>query len=159
MNNLLIGFQTINSNPSFSSKVMGKAVKSQIYHSELIFKGHVPERFSAWSDFGTGFRPSSPESVGDISKWIFFDLGTAHYQAALAFSESQVGKGYDFKSAVNQVMNRKNLNTPDRWYCSEVCHAALRYAGVPLLDIPSNKVLPPMLFTMFNSLYYPQIIR
>ncbi len=159
MNKLLIGFQTVQSNPSFSSKVMGRAVGSQIYHSELIFTGHVPDRFSAWSDFGTGFRPSTKESIGNLKDWYFFDLGTAYYHSALDFAESQQGKGYDLKSAVNEVLSRKNLNSPDRWYCSEVCHAALKYAGMPLLDVPSNTVLPPMLYTMIKSFDYPLITR
>lgn len=159
MSNLLVGFQSVKSMPSLKRSLMGKALHSEFYHVELIFKGHVPERFSAWSDFGTGFRSLTAESVGDLSKWLFFDLGTPYYEAALQFANSQDGKSYDLKSAVNQTFNRPVADQYDSWYCSEVVYATLRFAGMPLLELPASSVLPPLLYQLIESFNYPTIAQ
>ena len=154
MSRLIVGFQTVKSKPTFTNMLMGKKMRSNVYHSELIFEGHEPPRFSAWSDFGTGFRDATKANVGNVDEWIFYDLGTAYYQSAFRFAESQAGKGYDLKTAVYEAFNRevKGLN-PDTWYCSEVTYAALKFAGVPLLQYDPSAVLPPLLFDLISSLY------
>lgn len=159
MSNLLIGFQSVKSKPSLKRSIMGKVLGSEFFHCEMIFQGNIPERFSAWSDFGTGFRSLTAESVGDLNKWIFFDLGTPYYQAALQFANSQDGKGYDLKSAVNQSLKRTVADQYNSWYCSEVVYAALRFAGMPLLEMPASSVLPPTLYQLIESFNYSTIAQ
>ncbi len=159
MSNLLIGFQSVKSKPSLKRSFMGKILGSEFYHCELIFQGNIPERFSAWSDFGTGFRSLTPESVGNLDKWIFFDLGTPYYEVALQFANSQDGKDYDLKSAVNQSLSRPVADQYNAWYCSEVVYAALRFAGMPLLETSPSSVLPPMLYQLIESFNYPTIAQ
>jgi uncharacterized protein YycO len=62
-----------------------------------------------------------------------------------AFLVNQIGKGYDYKSVLRFISRRKG-GEPDRWFCSELVYAAIRYAGVDLfLRCEPWRVSPGML--------------
>jgi len=55
-----------------------------------------------------------------------------------AWCERRVGRKYDFKGIFGFVFG-KNFQDPIKWYCSEICAAALRCNGV--FDFP-HKISP-----------------
>lgn len=57
------------------------------------------------------------------------------------FALAQVGKGYDY-AGIAGFLARKDLQTADRWFCSELVSAAFWSAGIPLLRREPHKVAP-----------------
>lgn len=79
-----------------------------------MFRGVVETSFAHWM-----LRyPSSEEVQIDCPAPI----------AAMQFTRSQIGKGYDYLGAFG-VPWRSPWHSEDRWYCSELVEAALQHGG------------------------------
>jgi hypothetical protein len=66
--------------------------------------------------------------------------------AAEDFLHKQVGKKYDLRPVISGFVLRLNRNNPDKWFCSELVHAAARAGGLSLLKrVPDHKVSPTLL--------------
>ncbi len=75
-----------------------------------------------------------------------FDVQDVDRAAVHMFLAEQVGKKYDLAAVVRGFTFRVMRDDPDRWFCSELIHAAARSAGLPLLDrVPDWKVHPTLL--------------
>jgi uncharacterized protein YycO len=63
----------------------------------------------------------------------------------IAFCTEQLGKGYDYFAIIGFVL-RRNYDSMERWFCSELVHEACKNAGVILIDnVESYKVDPTLL--------------
>jgi len=63
-----------------------------------------------------------------------------------SFLLSKVGRKYDFKAVLRGFTFHLNRDNPDKWFCSELCHAAAVAGGLPLLSrIPDWKIDPTKL--------------
>lgn len=101
-------------------------------------------------------NPGSIHTPGtEIDVFDFCGAGIpACHSAAETFLHKQIGKGYDFRPVISGFMLRLNRNNPNKWFCSELCHAAARAGGLSLLErIPDRKIPPTMLS------YSPRLIR
>lgn len=61
------------------------------------------------------------------------------------FLRAQVGLGYDYLAILGFIVRSNRLHRRNRWFCSELVAEAYRVAGLPLVNLPSNKVYPGML--------------
>ena len=85
------------------------------------------------SEQGYGVR----RRVFDDSEWAdrfaVDGMTAAQWDAAFKFAENEIGCGYDYRS-VARFLTRRTAGSPTRWFCSELVFAALRVAGVKLLN-------------------------
>ena len=74
-------------------------------------------------------------------------LSMSEGQKAINFAHEQIGKGYDFLSIARfLIRSQSRRKESGRWFCSELVFAALRKAGVDLLErIEPCDVSPGML--------------
>lgn len=111
-------------------KVFDKLIRwwtgSRYSHCELLFEDGSMISADSWGykkvRYTTGYNPDNwdkltismqPERVKILREWC----------------DRQVGKGYDWTGVVRFVLPFvPQLNS--RWFCSELCGAALRYVGV-----------------------------
>lgn len=64
---------------------------------------------------------------------------------AAQWAQMQIGKKYDF-SGVFRFVTRWRKEQDDKWFCSELVFAALKYAGVNLLErVQASQVSPTVL--------------
>ena len=91
-------------------------------HTELLFPDH--RWFSASPrDGGVRFKTIDPKP----GHWHFIPLDDAglDWDAMLAFASKLEGKRYDWIG----ILPPPGLHLPWRWFCSEVCAAALKKGG------------------------------
>lgn len=69
------------------------------------------------------------------------------HAAVWSFLFKQIGKGYDFRALIHFINRRpENPDDQDKWFCSELEHAAHAAAGIKIVKrYPSYKVYPTML--------------
>ena len=59
-----------------------------------------------------------------------------------AFLDSKVGSKYDWLGIFFSQFFRTEIHSPDRWFCSEYCAAALKRSGVLNTTKPAQSVHP-----------------
>lgn len=94
-------------------------------------------------------RAHTPGTVVDVFRVPEIDDATIEAsnrrQVASAFLLEQLGKPYDFQGIFGFLL-RKEEQSPEKWFCSELCFAACKQAGVELLSrVPAWKVDPGLL--------------
>ncbi len=62
------------------------------------------------------------------------------------FAESQIGKPYDWLGILGFVLFNPNIESKNRWFCSELVFAAFKKAGVELLKNTHPSEVSPRLF-------------
>ncbi len=62
------------------------------------------------------------------------------------FANSQIGKPYDWLGILGFVFFNPNLESKNRWFCSELVFAAFKQAGVELLKNTHPSEVSPRLF-------------
>jgi hypothetical protein len=105
-----------------SDKTVAWATWGRYSHVELQFSDDMC--FSAsWRDGGTRFK----QITIDPTHWDILDVPTTPEQEAVIrnFCAERIGVPYDWIGAVS-VLLPINLQDPVKWYCSEICAAALR---------------------------------
>lgn len=156
MANLLIGFRSYEAKKNIEGIVMSWGLNHDIIHCELFFTEYVPhQRFSSWNGSGVGFRAISPEQMGDVSKWNFYDLGTDRYEQALYIAQNLQGKGYDLKTAIMSSMGLTS-NQVDAFFCSEICADVMQQVGYNILNVSASIILPHELEVMIEP-QFPRV--
>ncbi|HSZ58626.1 MAG TPA: hypothetical protein VK797_23360 [Tepidisphaeraceae bacterium] len=111
-------------------------------HVELVFSGPRTggagdaggfESFSSSArDGGTRFKTID---VDDAASWGLIDIGGSVAQEILVrdFCTAQQGKPYDYLGIVGFIIPVRDFDHPGRrWFCSEICIAALEAGGLLL---------------------------
>lgn len=94
---------------------------------------------------GAGVRRHMLTKWDDVIPFTVPGMTADQWQRAFAFSESQLGKPYDWFSILC-FLTRDKPPRNDNWFCSELTMASMSAAGVHLLDrIPPYKVYPGMI--------------
>ncbi len=82
-----------------------------------------------------------------------FEVTDELVSPALAWSNRQVGKKYDWAGIMGFVNPRRKGGDPDRWFCSEICHAiALRLKLMMLGAHRSDSVSPQKLWHLLSKM-------
>lgn len=99
------------------------------------WKGEVRKGFfSAHHTKGTEFAIFSVEVL------------PSQKEAIEGFLLEQIGKKYDWLGILGFPFRSKNLQDPDRWFCSELVFYAFKQAGVGLLRDTHPSEVSPRLF-------------
>lgn len=87
----------------------------------------------------------TPEEWKVVDLFRVEGVTAAMWHDAFAFAERQLSKNYDWRG-VARFVTRVPARENDRWFCSELACAAIRYAGIPLLKrIDCHEVSPGIL--------------
>lgn len=110
-------------------------------------------RNDVMAGFPVGVQLRAPDYQQDYTlKRVTVPCTDAQQKAYYDFVLAQVGKAYDQKAIAAFVVGR-DWRTPDSWFCSELCAAALEESGVvPPLSAPSNKIAPDDLLLVLSAL-------
>lgn len=110
-----------------------------VCHVEFVFASvtingvtHTNVSIGARADGGVQIRPLDHYPVDIRSS---AECTQEQYDAMLAFLTAQIGKGYDFRGIVGELLNL-NLHSKDRWYCSWLWRAVLE-AGKLIKALPA----------------------
>lgn len=84
--------------------------------------------------------PITPFKIWEIK-------GTEEQKAEIeSYLKAQVGKPYDLMGLFGFPLRRKNIQDPDKFFCSELVFTALKQAGIELLqDTDPSEVSPRLL--------------
>ena len=94
---------------------------------------------------GDGVRIKVLDDMRGVESYEVTGITPEQWDAAIAFAESQVGRGYDYWAVVRFIA-RSRMPDNERWFCSELVFDALRHAGVHLFQrIDGWAVSPGML--------------
>lgn len=79
-------------------------------------------------------------------------LDPAARAAIETFLFSELGSGYDFDSVLRFLLRRAASGpSAEKWFCSELVHAALRHVGQPLLAAEDWEIAPGHLPWSLNA--------
>jgi hypothetical protein len=133
---------------NFWSKLIKFWTKSEYTHCEIIFSDGI------WFGNSRGWASNvSFHSYTDLKNWDFLEFNIDHHteQKIKKWCEEQDGKKYDWVGFyLSQVISLKG-DSPDKWFCSEICTAALQRAGVFPYIKPSS-ISPGKLYKMISNL-------
>jgi uncharacterized protein YycO len=100
---------------------------------------------------GVQIRPADYQQ-GYTLKRVTLPCTDAQQKAYYDFVTAQIGKPYD-STAIAAFAVGRDWRTPDSWFCSELCAAALEESGVvPPLSAPCNKIAPDDLLLLLSAL-------
>lgn len=113
---------------------------SRFAHVELLFSDDVC--ISAVAPKGV-IKRTKASVIKNVSDYIIKEVSTTPEQEAIirAFAEKQVGKPYDW-GAIIGLPFRGKWDDDAKWFCSELCAAALEEAGIDVVDEPASRVTP-----------------
>ena len=80
------------------------------------------------------------------SEWAIYDVSASHTSAdsdytALHWAYSQSGKPYDTLGVLG-IGFRRNWESSDKWWCSELVAKACLEAGINLINVPLTRITP-----------------
>ena len=90
----------------------------------------------------------------EIDVFDFRDPAALDVDAAEWFLREQVGDDYDFRPVLSGFLLRLRRNNPDKWFCSELVHAAAVAGGLPLLSRVSDWKVHPTLLSYSRELVH-----
>lgn len=126
-----------NGKENFFNKMTCWRTNGNHSHVEIIFADGFSFSSSQW-DGGVRFKDILYTST---DKWDILDIpdmGVRKEKLMKEWCESQVGKKYDYRGILRFFVGVKEDN-PDKWFCSEICCAALQRVRVlPSLLVPSQ---------------------
>jgi hypothetical protein len=74
--------------------------------------------------------------------------------AVIAAARSEIGRGYDFLGLLGLVTHRRNWQSKDNWFCSELVAWAFAAGGSPLFRADLvNRVTPQHLWMIAAPMY------
>ena len=104
-----------------------------------VFEAWIPDGVVERQNISDGHTKGTPIDLFDIQ------LTDGERQALMRFLRMQIGQKYDYRGVL-KFMSRREGQTPDAWFCSELIFAAFQHICRPLLlRIPTWKVAPGML--------------
>jgi hypothetical protein len=112
-------------------RIIRTVTRGPYSHCELVFvhDGMIDQMAYSASIQDSGCRFKT--IVFDSSRWDFIPVQLTLEQqlAVLALCEEENGSGYDFLG-VFRFLIPSIKESPDKWFCSEICAAALQRAGL-----------------------------
>jgi hypothetical protein len=121
------------------SKLITRMTRGEVSHVSLRFRhGGMDTEIESIQGRGVHeqvFKPSTNQA------WFWFEQTPAQAQAIYDFCRGAVGAKYDWKGIWGFV-RRRDIEHPDKWFCSELASEALLQAGIRLLWIPTFKQSP-----------------
>jgi len=111
---------------SFMGKVIAWWTKSKYYHTEFIINNRW---VSSMPKQGIVIRELKPLKDKYDYKTFTFQLEYEHYTRFIKWIENQEGKKYDFVGIVFSQILPFNIDSNNRWFCSELCTKALQLVG------------------------------
>ena len=112
------------------SSILGSAIRMfkhrGVSHSEILFTDNV----SGTSDRDKGGVVLYSIPKLDPTEWVAIDIPCTIAQEAIMreFFISELGCGYDWKGILFAQMLPWGRESKDKWFCSEICTAALKLA-------------------------------
>lgn len=119
--------------PGLISTLIRWQTRSPWSHASLLFPGAGV--IEAREFAGVRALPALDPKPGEsIEVFAVRGLTPAQECAVFDFAQRQLGKPYDY-TMVARFVSRRQESRPSsgKWFCSELCYAALLHAGVPLL--------------------------
>lgn len=108
--------------------------------------------FSSYEGDG-GVRWKYINIEGDWWDRIEFEVAIETVKQVVAWTNSQVGKAYDWAGIMGFVNPWRKGGDPDRWFCSEICAAlAVRLGIVSSIEKRFDKVSPRDLWEILQSI-------
>jgi hypothetical protein len=99
---------------------------------------------------GVQIRPADYQK-GYALKRVSLPCTDQEQKAYYDFVMAQVGKKYD-ETAIAAFAVGRDWRSPDAWFCSELCAAALEASGVvPPLSAPCSKIAPDDLLLVLSA--------
>lgn len=113
---------------------------SQYSHCEILFSNGEMFSADAWSNstrFNSQFNPDH---------WEFVELQAGESVEAFLYKwcMDRVGKKYDWLGVIGFVLPWFNQDS-QRWFCSEVCGAGLKFIGKIPVDTKTSRLTPQAL--------------
>ena len=117
--------------------------RSQYSHAALLFSdGLLVESMQ-----GYGVRVRALDPKEEVDQFEVKGI-TAHEVAKVReFALGEVGHGYDYWAIV-RFISRNRMPDNERWFCSEFDFAALRFAGIKLLERIEDWAVSPALLAL-----------
>lgn len=133
-------------------KLIRLVTRSPYSHCELIFSEDLlcdsGWMFGAMPGEGTRFK----QMALNPAEWILVSVPVTRSQELLAFyfCRDEEKCGYDYPG-VFRFLLPWFTESKEKWFCSEICTAAIQAAGLPLLMVPSQ-VHPGRLYEALRAL-------
>ncbi|CAK0760415.1 conserved hypothetical protein [Azospirillaceae bacterium] len=123
---------------------------SKYSHCELLFGDNMWFGSAPDGNMETGFR--TKYMLGIERFWDFIELPmTAEEEKKIAdWCATEVGCAYDWKGIFLSQILPFGKESPDKWFCSEICVAALQQVG-KLNGLKPHKVSPGRLNKILRS--------
>ena len=124
--------------------------KSLISHVEIVLEDHNLNYH--WVSSRPGGVTSKINYEYDPSEWIFVSLPSLipeQYEAieSFVFDRSVLSSSYDWAGVIFSAVIPIRLESKSKWFCSELCRAALRTVNhISDKTIPDHSVTPAELF-------------
>ena len=114
-------------------------------HVEIEFTGGVMFSASQYEN-STRFRVRNKNSPA----WVVvpLDYGEAAEEKVLAFCREHEGRKYDYLGVAGFVFG--NPDSESKWFCSEICVAALQEVGM-FPGVDASKVSPQAMYEMVTE--------
>lgn len=129
--------------------------RSEYSHASLVYPDAdgLPSNLSIESKEFHGVRRHeiTPDEWENIDLFRVVNCTPTQWRRAFQFAERQLGADYDWRG-VFRFVTRLPAYKNDKWFCSELVCAALRYAGCPLLSRIACHEVPPGFLRLSNRL-------
>lgn len=111
-----------------------------ITHCELLFPDGVS--YTAYPNDGVVAKKR------DLSDPNWLHTALPDHRATLArdFCIQELGCPYDWKGILGSQLFKANKESPTKWFCSELCVAALQHAGLIPLSVAPATIAPHQLY-------------
>lgn len=107
-------------------------------HVELVFTGRAfPSDARCFSADGAGTRFTLLD-LSDVSKWDLVEVPGVDCLRAYMFCVAKNGKRYDWLTIIRYWFGLVGDSSAERWFCSEICVAALQAQGIFTGLVPSR---------------------
>lgn len=131
---------------SLISKLIRWQTRGEYSHAAVILLDstaieawHKPGQVRRQQSLSQGHTPGTAVDIFDV------ELEPRQEFACEDFLRRQLGAPYDFM-AIARFLTKRDADSQEKWFCSELVFAAYEFAGVELLqNITANRVHPSML--------------
>jgi len=143
--NITLAFKKYDIKPSFSDKLLDKAIKSwtksPYFHCEIIIND---DWISSSPEAGSVYRNKLKELKSNYD-YITIEVDGRKNKKVQKFIDSQLGKKYDYFGIFFSQIIDVELDNKNKWFCSEIVAYILKMYGVNLEE-KSNQYSPGKLY-------------
>lgn len=143
MNNILkVAFYKADGN--FIDKVIRLFTRSKYSHCELLLPDGRMFSSDGWDNGKVRYNDKY-----NINNWDFIDINITNGEllTLLSWCDHKIGLKYDWLGVFRFVLPFLKQD-PDRWFCSELCAAALKFIGKIGMNIKTSGLSPNALFKL-----------